>query len=497
MGVVLRQSFKASVVSYFGVVLGVVNTLLLATKFLSESQLGLTRSLLDFSLLASSFALMGAPGIADRFFAFFREEGGRHNGFLGFLLTYATAGFGLFVLTFVALRPYYVSLFAAQSPELITYGGYLLPLTAFCMLQALLEAYCRNNQRIAVPAVLREVYLKLANMALILAYGLGLIRFEVYLFGYVMLYGTVCLGLLLYMARQGWLYLRPARRRFSRGMLFDMAQYGLFVILGAIGTGLVTRLDTFMLSGYMGQAEVGIFAVAVLMASLIEIPRKSLTQMTAPLLAQSLQFNDLRRAETLHQKAAINQFVLAMLLFLGIWCNLDDIFSLMAKGESYRRGTWVVLFIALAKLIDIASGLSSEIIGYSKFFRVGTLMVGVLALLTWAFNRWLIPLYGISGAAAATALTLLVYSIIRAVFVWWKFSIVPFTPRTLLVVGLGLLTFLIGWLTPAVGSGPAGAVLTILLRSTFMTLVYAGLAWRLNISEEFNALAAGILRRKK
>lgn len=496
MGIVLRQSFKASVVTYAGVVLGVANTLLLATKFLSESQLGLTRSLLDFSLLASSFALMGAPGIADRFFAFFRQENGRHNGFLGFLLTYATAGYGLFLLTFLLIRPFYVRLFQAQSPELITYGSYLLPLTAFCMLQALLEAYCRNNQRITVPTLLREVYLKLVNMALILAYGLGLIRFEIYLFGYVMLYGTVCFGLLVYMARQGWLHLRPTRRHFSRGMLFDMGQYGLFVILGAIGTGLVTRLDTFMLSGYMGQADVGIFAVAVLMASLIEIPRKSLTQMTAPLLAQSLQTGDIERAAALHQKAAINQFVLAMLLFLGIWCNLDDIFTLMAKGESYRRGTWVVLFIAVAKLIDISAGLSSEIIGYSRFFRVGTLMVGFLALLTWAFNRWLIPLYGISGAAAATALTLLMYSIVRAAFVWWKFRILPFTPRTLLVVGLGLLTFLIGWLMPAVGTGPWGAVLTMLLRSTFMTLVYVGLAWRLNISEEFNALAEGMLRRK-
>lgn len=496
MGIVIRQSFKASLVNYVGVGLGVVNQLLVATRFLSEGQIGLSRSLLTFSLAFASICTFGAPAIADRFFTQFRDDERQHNGFLTFLLAYAAAGFGIFTVAFLALGPVYRDWFTEQSPELLTYYYHLIPFTGFTILQNVLESYCRNNQRIAIPTLLREVYVKVANIALILAYALNWISFGTFITLYVAIYGSVAMGLLVYLRVLGKLYLVPINRQILTPELTrQVTAFGSFAVIGLIGGNLCTQLDTFMIGRYLGQADTGVFAIAAIIAGLIEIPRRAITQISGPLIARSIQNADWPATRILHQKAALTQMLIGTFLFLGLWCNIDDLFSLMSKGEVYRLGKYVVLFISLSKLIDMSAGLSNEIMGYSQYYKVSTASVLVLAVLTYLTNRLLIPTYGITGSAAATALTILIYSLFRGGFVYWKLGLLPFTWRTLLGLGIGALTYaLVGWV-PGFGSGFWETVLTIALRSALIAAIYGGLVLLTRVSPDVNATVAALWRR--
>ena len=67
MGIVIRQSLKSSAVAYIGVGLGVINQLFISTKFLSPEQIGLSRILLENSIMFAAFAHIGTPFIADKF----------------------------------------------------------------------------------------------------------------------------------------------------------------------------------------------------------------------------------------------------------------------------------------------------------------------------------------------------------------------------------------------------------------------------------------------
>jgi O-antigen/teichoic acid export membrane protein len=496
LGIVIRQSFKASLVNYVGVVLGVVNQLLVATRFLSEAQIGLTRSLLTFSLMFASVCTFGAPAIADRFFAYFRDDERRHNGFLTFLLAYAGLGFGVFTLAFLALRTVYADLFVRESPELITYFFHLIPFTGFTILQNVLEAYCRNNQRIAIPAALREVYVRVANIAIILAYAAGWVSFSTFIGLYVALYGTVSLGLLVYLRVLGKLYLVPVNRAIlTPALTRQMASFGAFAVIGLIGGNLTLYLDTVLISRYLGQADNGIFAIAAIIASLIEIPRRAITQISGPLIARSIKEAAWAETRTMHQKAALNQMLIGMFLFLGLWLNIDDLFSLMSKGEVYRLGKYVVLFISLSKLIDMSAGLSNEIMGYSQYYKVSTFFVLILALLTYATNVLLIPPYGITGAAAATALTILIYSLFRGSFVWWKLRLLPFTRQTLLGLGIGAVTYLVVTFVPSLGAGFWPTVTTIALRSALISALFGGLVLLTRVSPDVNGTVAALWRR--
>ena len=91
MGLIIRQSVKSSVGYYLGIILGAINTLFIATHFLSADQLAVSRLLLENSLIFATFVHLGSPFIIDKFFARFKNEDNGHNGILVLMLLFETA----------------------------------------------------------------------------------------------------------------------------------------------------------------------------------------------------------------------------------------------------------------------------------------------------------------------------------------------------------------------------------------------------------------------
>ena len=87
MGVVIRQSFKATIVSYAGACIGFLLVMFIYPESLTSEQIGLTRVLSEASLFFSSFALLGTNSVAIKFFPYFKNEKNNHNGF-PFIITF-------------------------------------------------------------------------------------------------------------------------------------------------------------------------------------------------------------------------------------------------------------------------------------------------------------------------------------------------------------------------------------------------------------------------
>ena len=104
----------------------------------------------------------------------------------------------------------------------------------------------------------------------------------------------------------------------------------------------------------------------------------------------------------------------------------------------------------------------------------------MLTGLTVVLNLWLIPLFGLNGAALATALAVFTLNLVQLLFVWWKFRMQPFSGRT--VVGLLVMGGVMagGSLIPRMGF----LVLDAAVRSLICSAVYWVLVLRLHISED-------------
>jgi O-antigen/teichoic acid export membrane protein len=488
MGIIIRQGVKYSTVAYVGVIIGAFNTIWLSPKLLTLEQIGLMRLVQENGLFLAAFVQLGAYNIADKFFPIFKTEDKTNNGLLFFLLTYPLIGFSIFCIALFLFKDIWLGIYQEKSPDINIYFYYFIPLIFFMMYQSILEAYSRINLRIVVPGIFRDIVLKILTIGLIIAFFLQLISFYQLIVLLVFAYGIIVLLLLAYLRNLNVLHLKPNLAFLNRKLVKEMGVYGAFILLGGAGSLIVSKIDFLMLGALAGQRAVAIYTIAFFIGTIIEIPRRAIAQISTPILSQAWMHNDIHKIEEIYKKSAINQLIIGCFLFLGIWSNADAIFNLIPNGEIFRAGKYVILFIGLTRLFDMATGVNGEIILQSRYYRFNLVSVAILAVLIVATNYVFIPVYGINGAAFATALSVFLYNVIKFLFLWIKFRIQPFSQKTMVVLLIAAITFFAAGLIPVSPGDFYGTIANILLRSFIITLVFVSLTLAFRVSEETNHL---------
>ncbi len=91
MGIIGRQGFKKTVISYFGVLIGLISTLYIYP--LEETLYGVARFLISMAALLIPVLTFGTNSLVVRFFPVFRDKDTGHHGFLVFLFLITTVCF--------------------------------------------------------------------------------------------------------------------------------------------------------------------------------------------------------------------------------------------------------------------------------------------------------------------------------------------------------------------------------------------------------------------
>ena len=235
-----------------------------------------------------------------------------------------------------------------------------------------------------------------------------------------------------------------------------------------------------MVTSMLGTHATGVYATAFYMAVVIEVPRRLVTQISAPLLAQHLEAGKSLQVSELYAKSSLNLFIIGFLFFIGLWANLDNIYFYIPNRSIYEAGKWVVVIIGLGKLIDMSFGLNGEIIILSKYYRINIVLTGFLAMITIIANWILIPIYGFNGAAIGTTLSLILFNLVKFLFVKSKFQMQPFRVNHFKLLVIGGAILFIALAVPAMDQ----RWLDIVIRSGLITFVYLGLVLGLKISDE-------------
>ncbi|MDC0008371.1 polysaccharide biosynthesis C-terminal domain-containing protein [bacterium] len=162
--------------------------------------------------------------------------------------------------------------------------------------------------------------------------------------------------------------------------------------------------------------------------------------------------------------------------------NLIDIYALLPSN--YSAGIQIVFWIGLAKVFDALLGNSNSILYNSDYYRAILFMGVGLAILTILLNLWLIPTYGLKGAAIASFLAFFIYNLVKLFYIRNKFRISPFTSETMKVALLLLVTATIFYFVRF----SFHPLLNIVLKSVLMSVLYIGLLYRFKISEDISAL---------
>lgn len=486
MGIVIKQSIRSSIIAYLGVAIGYVNVLWLYPYFLSTEQVGLFRLIQSSAYLLATF---GSIGLGQSLVKFFPEQQ-KNKSFLASILIGGILGFLLLSALALVFRESIVNYFSKESALFVDYFQITL-LVSFLIIQfQLLEAFSRSLLRIVIPTFLKDIGLRgLTTLALIL-YGFEFISFEALIYSLIAVYGLVFLALALHLKIKGHLPFKVNLGFLKNGVGKRILTFGIYSLIGAGGTQIILQIDSIMISGALGLEATGVYTIAFFIGVVIEMPKRAITQISSALLAQAFNKGDMVAVKKLYQQTSINQMIIGTLLLIGIWANLDSIYSFIPNNEAYLNGFNVVLFIALGKLSDMAFGTNGEIIVMSKYYRFNVLAVSLLAVLTIVLNLTLIPQYGIEGAAIASFLSMLIFNLLKFAFVWSKFRIQPFTVASLKFVMIAGLTLIINYIIPTLEN----VYLDVITRSMALSLVLLGSIYYFKISKEMYLLLDRIIK---
>jgi O-antigen/teichoic acid export membrane protein len=319
---------------------------------------------------------------------------------------------------------------------------------------------------------------------LVLLYFSGIISFDQFIIGSVIGNLIWLLILLLYLWSHGEISLQANFTTLDQTKFPELFKYSLLSFAGMAGLILIGKIDSMMVSALLGFSMNAIYTTAFYMATVIEIPKRALSQIAMPLISRAFERNDLYEVESLYRKTSINQFIIGSLLLIGVWINLDNLFALMPNGAYYNAGKWVVIIVGIGKLADMLFGPSSEIIVLSKYYKFNIILILVLAALIILSNNLLIPRYGIEGAALGAAFALVAFNATKYIFIYWKFGIQPFKLATGKVLLIAIITLLINSLL----FKSENTILDILIRSSLITLIFSGLVLFTKVSPEANDL---------
>lgn len=189
--------------------------------------------------------------------------------------------------------------------------------------------------------------------------------------------------------------------------------------------------DTFMLGIWTSAEDVGVYGVAMRTASLTSFVLTAVNSVVAPKFAVMYAQSNLKGLESLAQNSAKLMAALALPLFLLF--VLFPGWVMRVFGDEFAQGALVLAILAAGQFINVATGSVGYLLmmtGREKLMQYN--IIGA-ALLNLVLNLLLIPSFGITGAAAATAVTLAGMNVVAATLVYKELSIMtlplPFRSR--------------------------------------------------------------------
>ena len=488
---------KYSIVNLVGLMIGAISTFFVYPHALVAY--GLFQVLQSVGMIGLPLLTFGANTVAIRFFPRFQSNETGHHGFVVVLVTLCCVGFlisgilaGVFwdeIIHFMQSRAK-----TEESAHLLpTYFWMALPLAFFYAIGLVLSVYSSNFKRIVVPSLLLDFSQKIVAPFLLIAVWQQWITLETALYGLVAHSALVMACLIFYLRWLKEWHWKPQPAFLTPVLRKELLQFILFGAVGGFALQLASKVDIFMVGSMRALKDAGIYSIAGYIAAAIDIPTKGLYAASASSVAQYLAKDDRPALESLYKKVSINLLVIGVLLFGAAWTSIDELFRVMPNGREVSAGKFVLLYIGLSRLVEMGTGLNNYLMYYSKYYLYALVSLSILAVANISLNLWLVPKWGIDGAAVATLISVASYNLISVGLVWYKFRLQPFTGNTLYVLAAGLLAYALVLFFPKTDV----PLLDIVLRSGLFVLIFGGMAYYFRFSKDLNDMVKMLLGKLK
>ncbi|GAB3894963.1 lipopolysaccharide biosynthesis protein [Spirosoma agri] len=493
MGIIKRQTIQSSIYAYAGVGVGFLTQGVFFPHLLSKEQIGLLSLLIAVSQVLAQASNLGLNSAGGRYFPYFRNIDRQHNGYLYIATLTTVVGCGVCALTLWLARPWVIEHYQTQSALFVDYYYLLIPLMLFTVFFAVFDTYARLLYDPVTGTLLQQL---VQRVLVLIAGGLhwfGWVTFPQFLFFWLLAFFVPLVLMIYSVAQDSALFFNRRFVAVSPELRQNLIRYSALTLTTALSTQIIWTIDKAMLSTSKGLDDTGVYSTASYFASVIALPATALYKVSGTLIAESWKANDLDNIMSIYRKSCLNQLIAGCLVFVGVAVNLPTIFAVLPAG--YEAGYYVILWLGLSKLIDMATGVNGVILNTSRYYAYDSVFFVLLIFVTILANKLLIPQYGMNGAAVGAVLATFLYNFARTLLVGIKFGLQPFSWRNLAVLVLaGLIWFLIERVPHGTGSW-WWIGLDVALRSSAITILFLSGIYVFNLSPDATELINSVWLR--
>ena len=248
------------------------------------------------------------------------------------------------------------------------------------------------------------------------------------------------------------------------------------------------RADIILVAALRSPAEAALYTAATRFVILGQLGVQAIQQVLQPRMAQLMAMDD---HDAVHRVFATSTaWIMAMSWPVYLTATVAAPLYLSVFGDRYHdQGQLVVILLGLGMLLAMAAGPVDVVLLMAGRSSLSLINNGAALGVDIVLNLFLIPAYGINGAAAAWAISLAV----RNLLPFWQVRQglgLTGVSRAMAVVAAAsgacfVLPMLVLRLTSGLQSGPALVLLAL------EALAYGGILWRYRDTLELRALRQG------
>ena len=485
MGIVVNQSYRNIIIISIALVIGGVNTLYFYPVFLKAEYYGLVVFLLATSNLLQPLISFGSQHTIIKYFSSYNsaKEKDIFMSSIIFLPIMTIIPICYLVVQFHDIISSFLSL---KNPIIESYIWVIFLVAFATSYFEVFYSWARVQLKSVFGNFLKEIYPRVSIFILLLLVFFDIIskeNFVWYLTGFYYLRLLIMIAYSLKLYTPNFYFKLPVNTK-------QILSYSIYIFLAGSAASILIDIDKFMIPQKEAISQTAFYAVAVFIATVVEIPGRALFQIVNPLVAKALNTNNFTELKMLYKESSLNLLIISGLFFLLINLNIVPFYELM-DNPSYGTAVWVVLMISLSKLILMSFGCGPAILATSKFYKI-TLPFSIgMALSVYFLNDYLIDLMGINGAALSTLVVVAVFTFLKIIYLKSKLNLSPYSfnsVKTLLIIGSLFLIF-------ENISFPFKGISLIVINSLIIGLVYTLIVYYSNLSGTLNKFLRNVLSK--
>lgn len=493
MGIVFRQSVKASIVTFTGAVLGLVITYVSARIF-SQTEFGFYRDFIAKSLLFSYVMLLGVSETVRIYTQKYAASDPRRKTLLCLALVVPFISVCIISVFYHVFRSDIVSIYKAGDQPYIRMVYYWLPVfTLIWTYICVFEGYLLSQYKVAVSAFLKDVVQRMFLLILIVLFFYGLISFYVFIISLIVTHLFTMLLMLYVSSRTEGFGFNRRWNSFKKKEYRELIHFSWYHMLLMVALVYMLTIDITLLPilSEGGLASTSIYFIATVIISVMIIPHKAMTNATFPVLNEAFIQKDMAKVKDLFIRSGQNIFLVAVAMTLLISTNLDNVLSLLSA--EYAQVKPLVLILMVGRLIDMGTGLNSELISISRYYKFNFRLSLFLLVFTVAILFLLIPLYGMYGAAWSITISFAIYNLAKMLFLYKKLRIQPVSKSYVSILLAGTITWVLVFLLPFIYN----PVIDAIVRCIAISIIYIPLLLFFKASPDLNMYLKDVVSKKR